>query len=53
MIVQASVSKDAEGKDAQQGTTEFEALDAEALKKEVLDACRRLIAESLRDRRER
>ncbi len=54
MVVKADVSKDTgAGEEERHDGAQPEAQDIYLLKKDLLDACRRMIAESLRDRRER
>lgn len=52
LVVKTSISDEAEGGEPRQGKG-CESCDLEALKKEILDACRKMIAESQKDRGER
>jgi len=53
MVVKTSVSKEAgKGEDAAAGT-DLDAIDLEQLKKDLLAACKRMIAASMQDRKER
>lgn len=53
MVVKSSVTGNSDSSREGQKSMELDPAELESLKKDLLDACRKMIAESLRDKRER